>query len=90
MANKTDEGYLLVKDFKDKVVSSEDLKELAKMAKEKLTHIFRVISVAKTYDESFLNRETLEKQMTTQLRSSFKIDLILEEKVGYSVLWVGR
>jgi hypothetical protein len=90
VAYKTDEGYFIVKDFKDKVVSPEDLRKLARIVKEKFTHIFRVISVAKAYDESFLNRETLESQMTKELKASFKIDLILEENVGLSVLWVGR
>lgn len=88
VAYKTDEGYFVIKDFKDKVVTPEDFREVTRIVKEKFTHIFRVICVAKAYDESFLNKETLEKQMTKELKANFKIDLILEEKVGYSVLWI--
>lgn len=88
VAYKTDEGYFIVKDFKDQIVAPEDLRQLTRIVKEKFTRIFRVICVAKAYDESFLNKVTLEKQMTKELKANFKIDLILEEKVGYSVLWI--
>lgn len=97
LALRTPDGYFIVKDFKDKVVSLEELKHLVKILGRKFrdidaiptqVDIFRVICVAKTYDESFLNMDTLEKQMTKELKAKFKIDLILEEKVGYSVLWV--
>ena len=97
LALNTPDGYFIVKDFKDKVVSLEDLRHLAKILGHKFRNIdplatprldiFRVICVAKAYDEALLN-ETLEKQMTEQLKIKFKIDLILEEKVGYSVIWV--
>jgi hypothetical protein len=98
LALRTSDGYFIVKEFKDKVVSLEDLKHLVKLLSRKFrdidaippsVDIFRVIVVAKAYDESFLNRETLEKRMTTELKANFKIDLILEEQTGYSVLWVG-
>jgi hypothetical protein len=88
VAYKTDEGYFVIKDFKDKIVTPEDLRQVTRIVKEKFTHIFRVICVAKAYDESFLNKDTLEKQMTKELKANFQIDLILEEKVGYSVLWI--
>jgi hypothetical protein len=88
VAYKTDEGYFLVKDFKDKIVTPADLRQLTTIVKEKFNRIFRVICVAKAYDESFLNKVTLEKQMVKELKVNFKIDLILEEKVGYSVMWV--
>ena len=87
VAHKTDVGYFTVKDFKDKTVKPEDLRQLTRILKENFTHIFRVICVAKAYDESFLNRETLDKQMS-ELKANFKIDLIVEEKVGFSVLWI--
>jgi hypothetical protein len=30
----------------------------------------------------------LEKLMIRELKRKFKMDLILEEKVGYSIIWV--
>jgi hypothetical protein len=83
---KTQEGYFIVKDFKDKVVSFEELRYLAEILGHKFRDIFRVICVAKAYDESFLN-EISERLMTEELKANFKIDLLVEEKVGYSVLW---
>ena len=88
VAYKTDEGYFIVKDFKDKIVTPEDLRLLTRIMKDKFARVFRVICVGKAYDESFLNRATLEKEMTKDMKANFKIDLILEEKVGYSVLWI--
>jgi hypothetical protein len=88
VAYKTDEGYFIVKDFKDKIVTPEDLRQLTRIAKEKFTRIFRVICVAQAYDESFMDKVRLDKQMIKELKANFKIDLILEEKVGYSVLWI--
>ena len=88
VAYNTDEGYFIVKNFKDKVVTPEDLRQLTRIVHGKFTQIFRVICVAEAYDESFLNKVTLEKQMTKELKANFKIDLISQEKVGYSVLWI--
>jgi hypothetical protein len=97
LAVKTEEGYFIVKDFKDKAVSVGELKDLIRILTRKFRvvteippriDIFRVICVAKTYDDPFINRETLEKLMTQELKVNFKIDLIIEEKVGYSVLWI--
>ena len=90
------EGYFIVKDFKDRVVTVDELKYLVKTISGKFKdkyhlrdiHIFRTICVAKDYDAAFLNRESLEKLMMRDLKVNFKIDLIVEEKVGYSVLWV--
>jgi hypothetical protein len=45
-----------------------------------------VISVAKEYDQSF--KESVEQQMAKELNSNIKLDLLVQEKVGYSVLWV--
>lgn len=89
-----EEGYFIVKDFKEKVVTLEDLKNLVKAIRGRFkdiyqkTDIFRTVIVAKDYDPSFLNRESLETLMKRDLKANFKIDLIVEEKVGYSVLWV--
>jgi hypothetical protein len=45
VAHKTDVGYFTVKDFKDKIVKPEQLRQLARILKENFTHIFRVICV---------------------------------------------
>lgn len=90
LALKTPEGYFIVKDFKDKIVTVEQLKGLINILSHKFRKIkippridiFRVIVVARAYHESFLNRETLEKLMTKDLKANFKIDLIVEEQVG--------
>jgi hypothetical protein len=93
LALKTEEGYFIVKDFKDNIVTLEDLKQLVQIVSGKFknryrkTYIFRVICVAKQYNQSFLKAESLEEQII-QLHSNFPIDLLIEEKVGYSVLWV--
>jgi hypothetical protein len=95
LALRIPDGYFIVKDFKDKVVSFEDLKYLVKILNREFremglpprrVNIFRLICVAKAYDESFLNVIS-ERLMTEELDASFKIDLIEEKKVGYSVLW---
>jgi len=98
LALKIPDGYFIVKDFKDKIVSFDDLKYLVKILSRKFreiglpprrVEIFRVICVAKAYDESFLNTETLDYPVEDLMASfKIKIDLIVEEKVGYSVLWV--
>jgi hypothetical protein len=94
LALKTTEGYFIVKDFKDKVVTLEDLKQLVKIIRGRFkdkyqrTNVGRVICVAKQYDQSFLQQESLGDLMEDKLRANFKIDLLIEEKVGYSVLWV--
>ena len=53
-------------------------------------NIFRIICVAKNYDENFLDRESLEKLMTEKLQSDLKIDLLIKEPNGYSVLWISE
>jgi hypothetical protein len=90
LKNKALEGYFIVKDFRDKVVTLGDLQEMVKVIhKEFGNKIFRTICVAKRYDQSFFESESLEKHMTQELKVDFKIDLLVEEDVGYSVLWIG-
>jgi hypothetical protein len=54
------------------------------------TDIIRILCVAKEYDQRLMQQETLERLMTEELKADFYIDLIIEEKTGFSVLWVGR
>ena len=84
VALKTDFGYFLIKDFDEKVVTAEDILELVKKVGSNLK-IFRMICVAKTYDDT-LKGELLENNMIRF--SKIKIDLLVEEKVGYSLLWI--
>ena len=90
---KTKAGYFIVKDFGNRIVTTEDLQQLLTICnklkrKTPAKNIFRIISVAENYDENFLDRESLEKLMTEKLQSDFKIDLLHKETNGYSVLWV--
>jgi hypothetical protein len=43
--------------------------------------------LTKEYDQSFLQEGALVQRMS-ELGNKFPMDLIIEEKVGYSVLWV--
>jgi hypothetical protein len=89
LALKTEHGYFIVKDFKDKLVTIDDLKQLVEIVRNKFgSNVFRIVCVARKYHPIFLSGESLERQMTKELTSSFSIDLLLEEKIGYSVLWV--
>lgn len=85
----TDKGTLIIKDFKNQTVTSEELKKFLDAISKYFSKIFRVIVVAKEY-ESKLAGETLEEQMSKLSRDKFPFDLIVEEKLGYSVLWVGE
>lgn len=89
VALETKEGYFIVKDFKDKVVTLEELKQLIKIiGKIKDGNIFRIICVAKEYDKSLLQQESLERQITKELKTEYAIDLLVEQKATYSVLWI--
>ena len=88
-------GYFIIKEFKDNVVTVEDLRYLIDVLNNNFkakfrrgTGILSTICVAKEYDKHFLNRESLEKIMTEEIKADFFIDLVVEEDVGYSVLWV--
>ncbi|HEY7569892.1 MAG TPA: hypothetical protein VH796_00860 [Nitrososphaeraceae archaeon] len=92
LVQKTKVGYLIIKDFGDTTtVSLEDIERLLKVC-DKLRigsrRIFRVICVAKNYDENFLQRESLEDIMIKNIKSDLKTDLLIKESNGYSVLWV--
>jgi hypothetical protein len=50
--------------------------------------VFRAILVSKAYDPIFLERTSI-RNLAKKLQIDFKIDLIVEEENGYSVLWVG-
>jgi hypothetical protein len=85
---KTGKGHFVIKDFKDKVVTSDELNILLDTISKYYSKIFRVIFVAKEYD-SKMTGEALEERMNKLSRNRFPFDLIVEEKSGYSVLWIG-
>lgn len=85
----TGKGYFIIKDFKDQVVTLDKLKTFLETISNHFSKIFRVIVVAKDY-ESKLTGETLEEQMSKLSREKFPFDLIMEEKLGYSVVWIGE
>ena len=90
---RTPEGYFVISDFSDKVVTTEDLKSLVQEVSHRFkdkyqkTFVFRLIIVAKEYDQSFLQEGVLAQRMN-ELGNRFPMDLVVEEKVGYSVLWI--
>lgn len=89
-------GYFIVKVFTDKIVTIDDLKQLIQIVSGKFKDkyqrpfIFRLICVSKKYDEQFENRSSLDQLMNNEIKTRFPIDLVVEENVGYSVLWIGR
>jgi hypothetical protein len=93
----TIEGYFIIKDFKDKVVMAEDVVQLRDVATSKFknmssfrgTNITRILCVSKEYDHRLMQQDSLERLMREEIRADFYIDLIIEEKTGFSVLWVG-
>lgn len=85
----TGKGYFIIKDFKDQVVTSDKLKSFLETISKHFSKIFRVIVVAKEY-ESKLTGETLEEQISKLSGKNFPFDLIVEENLGYSVIWIGE
>ena len=93
-ALKTDDGYFIIKNFDDKIVTISDIKQLIDKAKSRFKtkyqriHILRILIVAKNYDKAFPERGSLEEIMTKEIKSKLKIDLIVKENIGYSLLWI--
>ena len=75
----------MVKHFKKKVAMFEDQQYLLKIllgrfrTKLQRTNIFHIMYVAKNYNASLPDRESLERLMTRELNENLKIDLVLEE-----------
>ena len=101
LAIKTLEGYFIVKEFKEKILTLDELGNFLKIIDTKINRqkikkigkfnvnskIFRLVILAKNYDEEFLKRDSLERIMTEELKINFKVDLIMEDNTGYTVLW---
>jgi len=81
----TKKGDFIVK-FYDKTVSESDLKNLIKILSKSRAKIFRVLCVAKDYDEDLQSNKLVE--IMDKIPKYFKLDLIFEEEHGYSMLWI--
>ena len=81
----TKKGDFIVK-FYDKKVSESDLKNLIKTLSKSRDKIFRVLCVAKDYDEDLQSNKLVE--IMDKIPKYFKLDLIFEEEHGYSMLWI--
>jgi len=81
----TKKGDFIVK-FYDKTVTESDLKNLVQILSKSQDKIFRVLCVAKDYDESLQSNKLVG--IMDKLQKNFKLDLIFEEDHGYSMLWI--
>lgn len=81
----TSKGEFIVK-FYDKPVSSSDIENLVKNLSKSRDKIFRVLCVAKDYEEEVQSSKLVG--FIDKLPKDFKLDLIFEEERGYSMLWI--
>jgi len=81
----TKKGDFIVK-FYDKTVTASDIKNLVTLLSKSRDKIFRVLCVAKDYDEELQSNKLIG--IMDQLPKYFKLDLIFEEEHGYSMLWI--
>ena len=81
----TKKGDFIVK-FYDKTVSESDLKNLVKILSKSRDKIFRVLCVAKDYDDDLQSNKLVG--IMDKIPKYFKLDLIFEEEHGYSMLWI--
>jgi len=81
----TKKGDFIVK-FYDKTVSESDLKNLVNILSKSRDNIFRVLCVAKDYDDDLQSNKLVG--IMDKIPKYFKLDLIFEEEHGYSMLWI--
>jgi hypothetical protein len=81
----TKKGDFVVK-FYEKTVSESDIKNLADVLSKSRDKIFRVLCVAKDYDEELQSNKLVD--IMDKIPKYFKLDLIFEEEHGYSMLWI--
>jgi len=81
----TKKGDFIVK-FYDKTVSESDLKNLVTILSKSRDKIFRVLCVAKDYEEDLQSNKLVG--IMDNIPKYFKLDLIFEEEHGYSMLWI--
>ena len=81
----TKKGDFVVKFFNEKV-TYEKIKSLCDSLSKSRTRIFRVLCIAKDFDESLQSNKLVD--LMDNLPKYFKVDLIFEEDQGYSMLWI--
>jgi len=81
----TKKGDFIVKFF-DKTVSESDIKNLVTLLSKSRDKIFRVLCVAKDYEEDLQSNKLVG--IMDKIPKYFKLDLIIEEEHGYSMLWI--
>jgi hypothetical protein len=81
----TNKGEFIVK-FYEKTVSFSDIQELVNALIKSRDRIFRVLCVAKDYDEEIQTNKLVD--IMDKMPKYFKLDLIFEEENGYSMLWI--
>ncbi len=81
----TNKGEFIVK-FYEKTVSFSDIQELVNTLIKSRDRIFRVLCVAKDYDEEIQTNKLVD--IMDKMPKYFKLDLIFEEENGYSMLWI--
>lgn len=85
---KTSTGWYIIQ-FYENLVTFDDVKKITnKFSIEKTmwSDIQRVIIVGKEFDSTF-EKEKLVEQMSL-LKRKIHVDIILEEKYGYSTIWI--
>ena len=85
----TSEGIVLV-EFFDKILSWDDLKgfvERIDKAFKDVNEILRVVCVSKDFDDIFLSEELSDK--IKKIGKDYKIDLLKEDKTGFTTLFIG-
>ncbi len=80
----TKKGDFIVKFFDD--VSIKTIEQFAQTLSKSNRRIFRVLCVAKNYDEELQSNQL--SSLMQNLGLKFDIDLIFEEEQGYSMLWI--
>ena len=81
----TKKGDFIIKFF-DNPVSFDDLKSLCEALSKTRARVFRVLCVAKEFDETLQSNKLVD--LMDGLPKYFKLDLIFEEEQGYSMLWI--
>jgi hypothetical protein len=81
----TNKGEFIVK-FYEKTVSFSDIQKLVNTLIKSRDKIFRVLCMAKDYDEEVQSNKLVD--IMDKLPKYFKLDLIFEEENGYSMLWI--
>jgi hypothetical protein len=81
----TEKGEFIVKFFDNKVSASE-LKNLVNLISKSRDRVFRVLCVAKEYDDELQSNKLVD--IVDNLPKYFRLDLIIEEEHGYSMLWI--